>query len=521
MLSFQNLRTTKAQAVRIAADAAMVNLAFISALVLRFLVFIAMHGEIPLDAEKEFWSLTSAYLQNAVPLTLLSLTVYYFSGFYTYGRVYLGRYKALIVVQAVTHSYLIYGLLLFFVAERLEMTEIPRGALVIAWLLNMGMTLASRTWAFLWEKVVRPEKEAHLKDVDDKVRSVLVIGGAGYIGSALLPKLLERGYRVRVLDLFLFGTEPIADVADHKNLELLKGDFRHVEKVVEAVRDMDAVVHLGAIVGDPACNLDEKVTVAVNLSATQMIAQVAKASGIRRFVFASTCSVYGACDEILDERSDVEPISLYGHTKLAAERGLQSMSDANFSPTLLRFSTIYGLSGRTRFDLVINLLSAKAKADGVITVHGGNQWRPFVHVDDAALSVFQALEAPLSLVGDQTFNVGCDEQNHTITEIGQMIKDQVFTAELICEESNTDNRNYRVSFQKIKNLIGYQPQWTIEAGIRQVVEAVASGEVVDYNDAKYSNVKFLSKTGTIELIQSDDDWAETLSDSSASPQLTS
>jgi len=261
------------------------------------------------------------------------------------------------------------------------------------------------------------------------------------------------------------------------------------------------------------------VTVAVNLSATQMIAQVAKASGIRRFIFASTCSVYGACDELLDERSEVEPISLYGHTKLAAENGLKSMADANFAPTLLRFATIYGLSGRTRFDLVINVLSAKAKAEGQITVHGGNQWRPFVHVDDAALGVFTALEAPLSVAGNQTFNVGSDEQNHTIGEIGQMVKDQVFTAELICEESNTDNRNYRVSFQKIHNLLGFTPVWTIEAGISQVLEAVASGEVQDYRDAKYSNVKFLSDSGAIELVRADDDWSKLLDEASDKSQV--
>ncbi len=519
MFNMKKMKITKAQTVRLVADAALINVAFIAALALRFFLFVAMRHQTQVDYENEFWSLVTAYWQNAIPLTLVSLVVYSLSGFYTYSRVYQGRYKALVVAQAVAHSYLIYGVAVYFLADRLDMVEIPRIAFVMAWLMNTGLTLASRTWTSVWEKVVRPERDAKLRDVDSKVRSVLVIGGAGYIGSALLPKLLEKGYRVRVLDMFLFGQEPIAKIANHKNLELVKGDFRHVEKVVEAMRGMDAVVHLGAIVGDPACNLDERVTVAVNLSATQMIAQVAKASGIRRFIFASTCSVYGACDELLDERSEVEPISLYGHTKLAAENGLKNMADANFAPTLLRFATIYGLSGRTRFDLVINVLSAKAKVDGQITVHGGGQWRPFVHVDDAALGVFTALEAPLSVVGNQTFNVGSDEQNHTIGEIGQMVKDQVFTAELICEESNTDNRNYRVSFQKIRNLLGFTPAWTIESGISQVLEAVASGEVQDYRDDKYSNVKFLSGSGVIELVRADDDWSKLLNETSDTSQV--
>lgn len=281
---------------------------------------------------------------------------------------------------------------------------------------------------------------------------------------------------------------------------------------------MDAVVHLGAIVGDPACDLDETVTINVNLGATQMIAQVAKATGIRRFVFASTCSVYGANDDILDERSEVKPISLYGQTKLAAERGLQSMADANFTPTILRFGTIYGLSGRTRFDLVVNLLAAKGKIDGQITVFGGSQWRPFVHVDDAALGVFKALETPLAIAGNQIFNVGSDEQNRTIRQIGELIHEQLPAADLIVEENDVDKRNYRVSFAKIRNQLGFEPSWTLENGIRQVVEAVANGDVQDYRDAKYSNVKFLRESGAIEIISVDDDWSRELNESRTSPQ---
>ena len=512
---------TKAMGVRMAADAAMVSLAFVVALALRFLVFVAASKGANVDLADEFWQFATAFAHNVIPLTILCLIIFRVSGFYTYGRAYQGKYKALIVVQAVTQAYVFYGILTYLVGDRLMLFPIPRGALVLAWALNLGMSLASRTWTFLWEQVVRPEKEAALNGGDKPIRSVLVIGGAGYIGSALLPKLLTAGYRVRVLDMFLFGTDPIADVADHRNLELIQGDFRHVDGVVKAMQGMDAVIHLGAIVGDPACNLDEDVTVGVNLSATQMIAQVAKATGISRFIFASTCSVYGACDELLDERSEVKPISLYGHTKLAAERGLQGMADETFKPTILRFATIYGLSGRTRFDLVINLLSAKAKTEGIIPIHGGNQWRPFVHVDDAALGVFTALKASVSIAGNETFNVGSDEQNHTICEVGELVHAQVFGATLDIQEDASDARNYRVSFQKIRNVLNYEPEWTIDEGIRQVVEAVAGGDVTDYRDPKYSNVKFLGETGAIELVQTDDSWQNELAASQSSEQLTS
>jgi nucleoside-diphosphate-sugar epimerase len=372
------------------------------------------------------------------------------------------------------------------------------------------MCLASRTWTFLWEVVVRPERDSkrHLRKEGGK--NVLVIGGAGYIGSALLPKLLNNGYRVRVLDMFLYGKEPIAGVVRHPRLELVKGDFRHVDKVVSAMRDMDAVIHLGAIVGDPACDIDEKVTLDVNLSATEMIAHVAKASGISRFIFASTCSVYGACDELLDEHSEVMPISLYGHTKLAAEHGLQHMADDSFTPTILRFATIYGLSGRTRFDLVVNLLAAKAKTEGVITVNGGDQWRPFVHVDDAALGVLKVLQSPLSLVGNQIFNVGSNEQNFTISQIGRLIGDRVVGAELIMDADSKDKRNYRVSFDKIHRMLSFTPAWTVEQGVDQVLEAIATGEVIDYRDPQYSNVKYLTQNGAIEIIRLDDDWSRHL-----------
>jgi nucleoside-diphosphate-sugar epimerase len=325
--------------------------------------------------------------------------------------------------------------------------------------------------------------------------TVLVIGGAGYIGSALLPKLLERGYRVRLLDMLLYGTQPIQDIIDHSRLELIQGDFRHLEKIIEAMRGVDAVVHLGAIVGDPACELDRELTTDVNLFSTRTVAEVAKLSGVHRFVFASTCSVYGACDEVLDECSQVNPVSHYGRTKLAAEEALSDMADGTFLPTILRFSTIYGLSGRTRFDLVVNLFAAKAKIDGAITVMGGDQWRPFVHVDDAAEAIMRVIEAPLDAVGNEIFNVGSDEQNHTIREVGEMVRDHVPGTELTVNSQDADPRNYRVSFAKIRQRLSFEPGWTLEQGIQQVLEAIARGEIIDYRDPKYSNVQFLSAQG--------------------------
>lgn len=446
-----------------------------------------------------FWSSVAIFNRSAWPLTAISLIVFFLSGFYGYGygRAYHGRYKPLIVFQAVTHSYLIFGF-----ADQAA----PRGTLILAWLLSSGMLVSSRLWTSIWERVIRPEREQLLRDDPGEPKRVLVIGGAGYIGSALLPKLLDKGYYVRVLDKLVYGDEPIRDLLDNPNLEVIQGDFRRVDKVLQAMQGIDAVVHLGAIVGDPACDLDEKLTIEINLHATWTIAHLARACGIRRFVFASTCSVYGASDDLLSETSEAQPISLYGRTKLAAERRLQGMAGKDFMPTIVRFSTIYGLSGRTRMDLVVNLLSAKAKVDGKITIFGGDQWRPFVHVDDAAAAVARIVESPLSLVGNQIFNVGSDEQNYRIQEIGELIQNEIFTAELICEEGNTDKRNYRVSFAKIQDLLGFKPNWTVVMGIRQIVEAIASGDIKDYRDPRYSNAMAL-KAGAAEQFR-DNNWMD-------------
>lgn len=344
-------------------------------------------------------------------------------------------------------------------------------------------------------------------------RKVLVIGGAGYIGSALLPKLLSRGHRVRLLDRLFYGFDPIRATLNHPKLEIIQADFRRVDKLVECMQGVDAVIHLGAIVGDPACALDRELTIEVNLMATRTIAEVAKGYGIRRFIFASTCSVYGASpgDELLTEASSLNPVSLYAVTKLASEKILLDLASETFSPTILRLSTIYGLSGRHRFDLVVNLLTAKAVMDGEITIQGGDQWRPFLHVDDAALAMLRTLESPLPLIHRQIFNVGSDEQNCTIQQIGELIQELVPAAKTINQGSGGDRRDYRADFTKIRELLGFVPQWTIAEGVNQVIDVIRRGEVKDYRTAKYSNVKFLTEQkNTGDLVHHESNWADDL-----------
>lgn len=192
-------------------------------------------------------------------------------------------------------------------------------------------------------------------------------------------------------------------------------------------------------------------------------------------------------------------------TKKAAEKILRELADDDFSPTILRFATIYGLSGRTRFDLVVNLLTAKAKMEGKITVFNGQQWRPFLHVEDAARGIKMAVEAPAEIVHNEIFNVGSNDQNNTILEVGQLIHEQVIGAELVVDESQSDLRNYRIDFSKIRDCLGFEPEWTVEKGVHQVLAAIASGKVKDYRDPKYSNYEFLNLQGTTDLAR--DRWA--------------
>jgi len=500
--------------IRVIADALLINIATLSALAVRLLYIVAFSDvDANINYRTTFWEYLKAYGNSAWLLTLTCLVIFAISGFYTYGRFYRGRYKVLIVVQAVSIGYLIFGSLTFLSKGVLY---IPRGALVLSWVLSIVLLTLARAWSSVLRTILRSERNAGRPE-NRPIHKVLVIGGAGYIGSALLPKLLEKGYQVRLVDLLLYGTEPIEKFLEHPHLEVMQADFRQIDKIVEAMRDVDAVIHLGGIVGDPASALDEELTTEINLIATRMIAEVAKGSGVGHFIFASTCSVYGASDQMLDERSELNPVSLYARSKIASEKVLLQMADEHFAPVILRFGTIYGLSGRTRFDLVVNLLTAKAYVDKEITIFGGDQWRPFLHVDDAAQALLQVMEAPMGLVRNQIFNVGSNEQNFTIRQVGEIVHSFVADAIVVNKGEDVDRRNYWVNFNKINHALGFAPNWTVEQGVEQVLQALRSGRVGDYKDARYSNVKFLTEEGIYRLARHGNGWAyELLNETSPS-----
>jgi nucleoside-diphosphate-sugar epimerase len=504
--------------LRLFVDALLVNLALGLALQLRYLNQLYRSGPFtPEQMRLQTVELLTHYSINSSFLTVTCLVVFACSGFYTSGQAYSGKYKALVVARTVAIAFLIYGTFCFglqsgFRLPGLDIT-FSTGLTFTTWLVTgilvMILAVAARLWSRIWAYIKHAEQKRESQAPQLSGR-VLVIGGAGYIGSALIPKLLEGGYKVRILDRMLYGKGPVAQFLSNPKLELVEADFRQVDQVVTAMREVDAVIHLGALVGDPACALDEDLTIEINLMATRMIAEVARGSGIQRFIFASTCSVYGANDQILDERSDLRPVSLYARSKIASERVLMGMATEEFCPTCLRFGTIYGLSGRTRFDLVVNLLTAKAILEQRITLYGGDQWRPFLHVDDAALAVFKTLEAPLQAVKEEVFNVGSNEQNRTLDEIAQLIKAQVPEAEILELGQDADRRNYRVNFDKISRVLQFSPAWTLSGGIKQVLEAVKSGQVTDYDSSQYSNVKSLTEGGATNLRSDAKSWAQEL-----------
>jgi nucleoside-diphosphate-sugar epimerase len=496
-------RSTQEMAVRIIADVLMVNAALLIALMLRYLWQTDAEG---VDSAHEAVQYVQTYLSTFWALTLISIIVFFCSGFYTRGRFYQGRYKALVIIQAVSLSYLVFGLLVFLLWE---VTSFPRSSLFVGWFLTLVFVLGVRLRVPIWEAFAKAEKRLLPADcLEPVIRNVLVIGGAGYIGSALVQRLLGLGYRVRVLDLLLYGDGPISKFYDHSNFELVKGDFRNIHTVVKACQGMDAIVHLGAIVGDSACTIDEDLTIEINLRATRTIAEVGKGFGVKRFVFASTCSVYGASDELLDERSALHPISLYARTKIESEKVLLGLADANFAPTVLRFGTVYGLSSRPRFDLVVNLLAAKAVQDGEVGIFGGKQWRPFVHVKDVAEAIVLSLQAPFCNVRGQIFNVGCNQQNYQIADLGPIIKEMIPTARVV-NQPNEDNRNYRVRFDHICESLDFKPRYTVRDGVREIIEAFAAGRIVDYRDPHYSNFGFLKQNNELRhaFLEDVDAWS--------------
>ncbi len=413
-------------------------------------------------------------------------------GFYTHTRSYFGRRKNWAIIQGVG-----LGGLLFLGANSLVRESSVGRSVAVSFVALASVGLCSSRFIknyFANRFEVRPIDSPA---VARRKRAVLVVGGAGYIGSLLAERLLQLGYKVRVLDALLYGSEPLRAVENHPDFQLIVGDCRNIRDVVGAVKDMDAVIDLAAIVGDPACEQDQAAAREINYGATRMLIEVAKGHGVGRFVFASSCSVYGVTDREMDEASEVNPISLYAQTKVDSEQALLAARNEAFHPTILRFATVFGLGYRPRFDLVVNLLTARARQDGKITIFNGEQWRPFIHVRDVVEAIIRAMEAPVRLVSGEIFNVGDSDLNHTLRQVAEIIQ-QEFPGTVVEHIANSDRRNYRVNFDKIRNRLGFSARYSVEYGVEDLKAAFEKQLVRDYKDLRYHNQRFLEVAGVVK-----------------------
>lgn len=325
---------------------------------------------------------------------------------------------------------------------------------------------------------------------------VVVVGGAGYIGSYTVELLLRAGRRVRVLDKFMYGRESLAEFANHPNLEVIDGDSTDIMRLTAALKGASAVIHLAGLVGDPACAVNTDFTRHANIVATRMVKQVAQSLGVHRFIFASSCSVYGVSDKEVSETSALNPISLYAQTKIDSEKELLFDNRNDFLVTILRFATVFGHSRRPRFDLVGNLFTAQALTDGLITVIAPHHWRPFIHVRDLARAVVIVLNADPVTVENQIFNVGDKCLNLTIlqlAEIVQKVTSKYRRVSLSVTDDIRECRNYAVSFGKIRSSLGYEASVKVESGIEEMAAKFAQGKYGDYRSDIYCNVAMTAK----------------------------
>ena len=316
--------------------------------------------------------------------------------------------------------------------------------------------------------------------------NILVTGGAGYIGSVLTRNLVLSKYNVKVLDSLVFGKDGISELVSNDSVNLFVGDIRNKEIIPDVLKEIDCVVHLAAIVGEPLCSKIPKAARQINEFATKHLIDSCKKSGVQRFIFASTCSNYGSSLGLVNEDTTLESLSLYSETKVKSESYILDSKEDNFEPCILRFATAYGISPRMRFDLLVQEFIRDALIDKKISIFGPDHWRPLIHVDDIASACITAIENSSNISGE-VYNVGDNEQNYTKMNLAQLVQKYVPSSTIEVTGSKQDLRNYRVSFDKIRNKLNFKVSKTVENGISEILNQI-NNHTLNPQNSQFSNL---------------------------------
>lgn len=315
---------------------------------------------------------------------------------------------------------------------------------------------------------------------------VLVTGGAGYIGSTLTRFLLEKGYKVRILDRLFFGKESLQDIWN--KIEVVQGDIRDVS--LDIFSNVDVVMDLAALSNDPSGELNPQATLDINYLGRARIAHLAKKSRVKRYILASSCSIYGFQKDNLTEKSSVNPLTTYAEANYLAERAALSLADDSFCVTCLRQATVFGLSHRMRFDLAINGMVGAYHYYGKLNVlRDGKQWRPFVHVKDTSRAFVNVMESDIGEVNKEIFNVGSNDLNIQILDLAKEVTKTLEKPFEFKWYGDPDKRSYKVSFDKINKEIGYTTKFKINDGIKEIWKALENKEI-SWEDPKTRTVNW-------------------------------